>query len=110
MAEKQQTYAIIEASGKQFLVQEGERVRLPLQKDSKKGAKLAIKEVMFLRLGDTLKLGRPYIEGALVESEIVGDGKDKKVVNFKYKRRKGSHRKVGHRQGFTEVVIKSIKG
>ena len=108
MAEKQ-TYAIIESGSKQFMVQEGERVRLPSLK-AKKGDKLQIKDVLFLRAGDKVQVGKPLVSGAAVEAEVVGNGRGKKVVSFKFKRRKNVRVKKGHRQGYTEVVIKAIKG
>ncbi len=109
MSENKQTYAIIESGSKQFLVQEGEKIRLPLLK-VKKGDSLQIKEVLFLRVGDDIKVGKPYLEGAVVEGKVLGDGKDKKVISFKFKKRKNIRTKKGHRQGFTEIEIKSIKG
>jgi len=108
MAEKQ-TYAIIESGSKQFLVQEGEKVRLPFLKEKKKGEALSIKEVLFTRSGDDIKVGKPYIDGAVVDCTILGDGKAKKVISFKFKRRKNERIKKGHRQQYTEIEIKKIK-
>ena len=57
----------------------------------------------------TVKAGKPLVKGAKVTAEVVGDGKEKKIYVFKFKRRKGYRRKTGHRQKFTEVLITDVK-
>ena len=59
--------------------------------------------------GTTIRAGAPLVKGASVEAEVVGDGKEKKIYVFKFKRRKNYRRKTGHRQKFTEVRITDVK-
>ena len=58
--------------------------------------------------GDELKVGTPVVEGATVEASVIGDGKAKKVIVYKYKRKTGYHKKNGHRQQYTAVKIEKI--
>ncbi len=83
-------------------------MRVPSLSNAKKGDKLQIKEVLFLRVADKMQVGKPFVSNAVVEAEVVGNGRDKKVVSFKFKKRKNIRVKKGHRQGYTEVVIKKI--
>ena len=71
------------------------------------GDKVTFEEVVFVG-GDDVKVGAPFVAGATVEGTVEKQGRQKKVVTFKYKRRKDSHRKQGHRQPYTKVVIDAI--
>lgn len=101
-------YAIFRTAGKQFRAEPGRTVRIP-SVTAEPGTKLTFAEVLLGSDGSTVKAGVPVIAGAKVTAEIVRHGKDKKIVVFKYKRRKGYARKQGHRQGFTEVRIESVQ-
>jgi len=101
-------YAIFKALGKQFRAEKGKVVRLPLM-DAEPGSKVTFDEVLLASDGTTVKAGTPFVKGAKVTGEVVGDGKEPKIYVFKFKRRKGYRRKTGHRQKFTEVRITDVK-
>jgi len=100
-------YAIIETGGKQFKVKEGDVIRVE-KLDAAEGASYSFDRVIAVVNGDEVKLGKPYIIGAKVSAEVTGQGKHKKVVVYKFKSKKGFHKKKGHRQPFTSLKIKSI--
>ncbi len=95
-------FAVIETGGKQYIVKEGDVIRV--EKLNTNGKKVIFDKV--LMVGD--KVGSPYVEGATVEADLIRTDKAKKVIVFKFKRRKGYKRKKGHRQWFSEVRIKKI--
>ncbi|HKX12338.1 MAG TPA: 50S ribosomal protein L21 [bacterium] len=100
-------YAIIETGGKQYKVAEGERIKVEKIPEGVAGQSIEFTRVLLVG-GETPVIGTPVIETAKVAGEIVKQDKDKKVVVFKKKRRKGYSKKQGHRQEFTEVLIKQI--
>lgn len=100
-------YAIFRALGKQFRAEKGMTLRLPLM-DAEPGAKITFDEVLLSSDGTTIRAGAPLVSGASVDVEVVGDGKEKKIYVFKFKRRKNYRRKTGHRQKFTEVRITGV--
>ncbi len=101
------SYAIIRTGGKQFRVEPGTTLRIPsLPGDA--GASVEFNEVLLGSDGNSVRTGVPSLSGAKVTGEIVKQGKDDKIIVFKFKRRKNYARKQGHRQKFTEVRIKSI--
>ncbi|MGQ0539626.1 MAG: 50S ribosomal protein L21 [Gemmatimonadaceae bacterium] len=102
------TYAIIRTGGKQYRVEPGTTLRVATLTGDK-GAKVEFKDVLLGSDGKSVKTGAPTLSGAKVTGEIVKHGRDKKIVVFKFKRRKNYARKAGHRQAFTEVRIKDIK-
>ena len=100
-------YAIIRTGGRQFRVAEGDTVDVDvLDVDAGKTATFA--DVLMFADGDKITHGDPLISGAKVTAEVVEQRKDKKVIAFKYRRRKGYHRTVGQRRKLTRVKIKSI--
>lgn len=100
-------YAIIRSGGKQFRAEPGKTIRIP-SLNAEPGDKVTFDDVLVAADGDTLKVGTPGVSGASVTGEVVGHGKDKKVIIFKWKRRKNYRLKKGHRQGFTEVRIGEV--
>ncbi|MGT2828619.1 50S ribosomal protein L21 [Streptococcus hillyeri] len=100
------TYAIIKTGGKQVKVEVGQAIYVE-KIDAEAGAEVTFNEVVLVG-GETTKVGTPVVEGATVVGTIEKQGKQKKVVTFKYKPKKGSHRKQGHRQPYTKVVISAI--
>lgn len=98
--------AVIRTGGRQYRVAAGNILRVATLAGSE-GEPIAFEEVLAIG-GPEPKLGRPLVAGAKVEATIVKHGRDKKIVVFKFKRRKRYKRKMGHRQGFTEVKINSI--
>jgi len=100
-------YAIFRTAGKQFRAEPGRTVRIPSVK-AEPGSKLTFEEVLLGSNGKVVKAGTPLVKGASVSAEVVRHGRDKKIIVFKFKRRKNYARKQGHRQGFTEVRIDSV--
>jgi large subunit ribosomal protein L21 len=101
-------YAIIRTGGKQYRAESGKTIRVPsLPGDA--GAKVTFSDVVLGSDGDKTMVGVPALKGASVTGEIVKQGRGKKIIVFKMKRRKNYARKQGHRQGFTEVRIGQIK-
>ena len=101
-------YAIVNISGKQFKATEGARVRVPLQTGDA-GAKLTFDNVLLVHDGSSTQIGAPTVVGATVTATVVDHGREKKILIYKKKRRKGYQRKNGHRQWFTEVEIQKIQ-
>jgi len=99
-------FAVIRTGGKQYKVAKDDVISIE-KLDGDAGAKITFGEVMMLG-GDSPKHGAPLISGASVTAEVVDQGKGEKVVAFKKRRRKNTHRKRGHRQHFTKVKIVSI--
>ena len=100
-------YAIIKTGGRQFRVAEGDTVDVDLL-DVEPGKTATFGDVLMFADGKNVTQGNPVIAGAKVTAEVLEQRKDKKVIAFKYKRRKGYHRTVGHRRKLTRVKIKSI--
>ena len=101
-------YAIVNISGKQFKATEGARVRVPLQTGDA-GAKVTFDNVLLLHDGSSTQIGTPTVTGVTVTATVVEHGREKKILIYKKKRRKGYQRKNGHRQWFTEVEIQKIQ-
>ena len=100
-------YAIIKTGGRQFRVAEGDTIDVDLL-DVEPGKTATFGEVLMFADGKDVTQGSPLVSGAKVTAEVLEQRKDKKVIAFKYKRRKGYHRTVGHRRKLTRVKIKSI--
>jgi large subunit ribosomal protein L21 len=99
-------YAIIKNGGKQYKVQEGDVLLLDKMSLEPKDI-IEITEVLAVNAGE-LKFGAPFVEGAKVTAEVINEGRDRKVVIFKKRRRKDSKTKRGFRRDFTRVRITSI--
>jgi large subunit ribosomal protein L21 len=100
-------YAIISTGGRQYRVAEGDTVDVDLLQ-SEPGKTVTFEDVLLHADGDKLTHGEPSISGAKVTAEVVEQRKDKKVIAFKFRRRKGYHRTVGHRRKLTRIKIKAI--
>ena len=100
-------YAIINISGKQYKVISGARIRVPKQ-NGETGSRVTFDQVLLIKDGDNTEIGAPTLEGASVTGTIVDHGRDKKILVYKKKRRKGYQRKNGHRQWFTEIEFNKI--
>ena len=96
--------ALVDYKGKQFKVEEGSKLRIPLVKE-KVGHKLLFEQVIFLDNDKKKQFGSPYIKGFSIAAKILSHGRDNKVIVFKMKRRKGYQLKNGHRQDFTLVEV-----
>jgi large subunit ribosomal protein L21 len=101
-------YAVIQTGGKQYRVAEGETLRVEKLAASA-GDKLTFDSLLFADDGGNVLVGRPLVAGVKVEAEVVEQGLGKKIIIFKYKRRKSYRRKQGHRQPYTALKITSIK-
>ena len=101
-------YAVIETGGKQYKVANGDVIYVE-KLNAEDNATVDFK-VVALSTEDGLKVGAPYVEGATVAGEVVKSGKGKKIIVATYKPKKGEKRKLGHRQPYTKVEIKSIVG
>jgi large subunit ribosomal protein L21 len=101
-------FAIVQCKGFQYRVAPEERLRIPLTA-AEPGSKLVLDRVLMVRDGDALKVGTPHLAGARVEAEVVRHGRGPKIIVGKYKKRKGYRRRNGHRQDFTEILIRSIQ-
>jgi large subunit ribosomal protein L21 len=100
-------YAVIETGGKQYRVKKGDV--LDVEKlDTAPGQKVTLDRVLAVNLGTSITVGAPVVAGATVTAEVVDQHRGEKVVNFKKKRRKGYHRKIGHRQSLTRLKVEAI--
>ncbi|MGI6628799.1 MAG: 50S ribosomal protein L21 [Bacillota bacterium] len=102
-------YAIVETGGKQYRVSPGSIVRIE-KVHGDRGNTLVFDKVLAISDGESLKVGRPYIQGAAVKGTIIRQGKARKVLVFKYRAKTNYRKRYGHRQHFTEVRIQSIDG
>ena len=101
-------YAIINISGKQYKATSGARLRVPKQ-DGETGTSLTFDKVLLINDGKSTEVGEPILKGASVTGTIIEHGRNKKILVYKKKRRKGYQRKNGHRQWFTEIEFGTIK-
>jgi large subunit ribosomal protein L21 len=101
-------YAVVKTGGKQYMVSPGDRITVE-KLDGEKSGKLSINEVLLIsKDGETPIIGKPFIDGAKVDCEIMSQGRSKKVVAIKFRRRKRYMRKLGHRQELTMLKVNSI--
>ncbi|MFQ5585156.1 MAG: 50S ribosomal protein L21 [Calditrichia bacterium] len=100
-------YAIVDIAGKQFRVEKNQMLKVP-HINKEVGDKVEFNRVLLLSDGAKVKIGKPLVKGAKVSAEVLEHGRDKKVIVFKKKRRKGYKVKRGHRQGFTKVKIENF--
>ena len=101
-------YAIINISGKQYKASSGARLKVPKQ-DGETGTSLTFDKVLLINDGKNTEIGEPILKGASVTGTIIEHGRNKKILVYKKKRRKGYQRKNGHRQWFTEIEFGTIK-
>ncbi len=99
-------YAIIATGGKQYKVAEGDVLKVE-KLGAEAGEAVTFDQVLVVN-NDGIRIGNPTVEGASVSATIVENGKNRKVIVYKYKRKSGYHKKNGHRQCFTKVKIDKI--
>ena len=99
-------YAIIATGGKQYKVAEGDVIRVE-KLDVEPGSTYNFDQVLAVS-GETFTVGTPTVADASVTATVIGNGKAKKVIVYKYKRKTGYHKKNGHRQSYTELKIEKI--
>ena len=100
-------YAVIETGGKQYKVEKNEII-LVERLTVKSGEEATIDKVLLAYDGKTVHVGTPYLKGAAVVCEVLGEIRQPKVIAFKYKKRKSSKKKIGHRQNVTKLKVKEI--
>lgn len=101
-------YAIIRSGDKQFRAEPGQTLKVP-SLDADVGDTVTFDQVLMTGDAEDISIGAPVVEGATVTAEVVRHGRGRKVIVFKWKRRKNYRRKQGHRQGYTEVRIGEIR-
>lgn len=100
-------YAIVRSGGKQYTVRENEVLNID-KLDLPVGGPLVISDVLFVSNDNGISVGTPIVDGAQVTAKVVRHGKAKKIIGFTYKPKKNEHRRYGHRQQFTQVLIEKI--
>jgi large subunit ribosomal protein L21 len=102
-------YAIVRDGSSQLRVEKGAKVRLALRAGAEPGSTLDLTDVLLVGSGDDVKVGTPLVKGAKVTARVVDEALGPKLIVYRYRRRKNSDKKRGHRQHFTEAVIESIE-
>jgi large subunit ribosomal protein L21 len=102
-------YAIIATGGKQYKVTEGEALQIEKLK-AEAGSQVEFDQVLMLVDGEKVEVGTPYLDGVKVTGEVVKQGRGEKIHIIKFRRRKHHMKRQGHRQDFTEIKVKSVKG
>ncbi|KQC03717.1 MAG: 50S ribosomal protein L21 [Candidatus Cloacimonas sp. SDB] len=102
-------YAIIDIKGIQHKVEIDKIVKVPFMKDTEIGSEIEIDQVLLLNDDKKIKIGDPVVKNVKVIAEVLSHNKEKKIIVFKKKRRKGYEKKQGHRQNFTQLKIKEIR-
>ena len=100
-------YAIVEIGGRQEKVEKGSSIAVN-RLARKENSDFKLSHILFARKGNAYHIGNPYIKGAHVDCEVIAHTRGRKVIAFKYKKRKSYHRKVGHRQDLTVLKVKEI--
>lgn len=102
--------AVIATGGKQYRVTEGTVLKVE-KLAGEPGDQIVLDQVLMLSDGEGgCKVGSPLLDGARVTAQLIEQGKEKKVIVYKYKKRKNYHKKQGHRQSYTKLVIQTIEG
>ncbi len=100
-------YAIVETGGKQYRVTKNDTFEVE-RLDTAPGKSLKLDKVLLYSDGKKVEIGKPYLKNVKVSCEVLANIRGKKSVSFKYKRRKSSRRKIGHRQELTKLKVKEI--
>lgn len=100
-------YAVIETGGKQYKVQEGDIIFVE-KLEAEENSAVTFDKVLAISNEGNVNFGKPLVANASVEGKVLGHGKDKKIIVFKYKPKKGYRNKTGHRQPYTKVQIDKI--
>lgn len=101
-------FAVIATGGKQYIVREGDTLKVELLEDKNEGDKVEFDKVLLTDDGSSTKVGTPYT-GTKVKATVVGETKGPKITIVRYKAKSNRDRRIGHRQKYTEVTIDSIK-
>ncbi|MBO8460719.1 MAG: 50S ribosomal protein L21 [Bacteroidetes bacterium] len=101
-------YAIVEILGQQFKAEAGRRLFIHRMEEAERGSQVEFEKVLLLDKDGEVKVGAPVVEGAKVVAEVLSHVRGEKVIVFHKKRRKGYRKRNGHRQNFTEILVKEI--
>jgi large subunit ribosomal protein L21 len=102
-------YAIVRDGSSQLRVEKGATVRLALRDGAEPGSVLSLTDVLLVGEGDSVRVGTPLVAGAKVTARVKGESTGPKLIVYRYRRRKNSDKKRGHRQHYTEAVVESIE-
>ena len=102
-------YAVLKTGGKQYKVAEGDIIYIE-KLGLSEGETYTFEEVLAIGSDDGIRIGTPYVDGATVTAKAIKEGRSKKIIVYKYKPKKGYHKKQGHRQAYTKVQIEKING
>lgn len=100
-------YMIVETCGKQYRVQEGDLLKVE-SLGLEEGSQVILDKVLLVGRDSSTVIGSPYVEGASVSASVTENGRDPKIIVFKYKSKKNYRRKRGHKQHYTEIRIDSL--
>ena len=100
-------YAVIETGGKQYMVEQGAVIRVE-KLGAEKGSEITFDKVLMVGGKGKPTIGTPWVDGAAVTGTVLAEGRDRKILVYHKKRRKGYEKKTGHRQPYTDVTIKKI--
>lgn len=102
-------FAVIETGGKQYRVTQGKKIKVE-KLNAEEGKSLIIDKVLLINDNDKVNVGDPYIKGAKVETKVLEQGREKKIIVFRYHPKTRYRKKKGHRQPFTKLEITKISG
>lgn len=101
-------YAVFKSGGKQYRAKQGDRLLVDHLSSLEEGAEATFSDILLIENDGKVKIGTPIISGASITAKVIGHPRGKKVIAFKFKRRKGFHKKKGSRRAFTDIEIVSI--
>lgn len=101
-------YAVFKSGGKQYRVKQGDSLAVDYISSLEEGAEATFTDVLLIENDGNVKIGTPFIEGATVKAKVIEHAREKKVIAFKFKRRKGFHKKKGSRKAVTRIEITAI--
>lgn len=103
------TYAVVEIAGKQYLVRPRQKIKVEKIEAPEKGSEIKFNKVLLYGDESKIEVGKPQVNGAEVKVELLGNKRAKKVIVFHYKAKTRRRTKRGHRQSYSEILIKDIK-
>ncbi|HTL71214.1 MAG TPA: 50S ribosomal protein L21 [Candidatus Eisenbacteria bacterium] len=101
-------FAIIQTGGKQYKVKAGDELEIELLEHADKAKSIKLDRVLLLAKDENVEVGKPFLKGAYADAELLGETKGDKTISFKYIRREKAATKIGHRQKYLKVKIKSL--
>lgn len=102
-------FAVVEVGGKQYVVEPQQKIKVEKLSAFEKGGEIKLEKVLLWGDGDKISVGQPTVAGAEIKAEILGNKRDKKIIVFRYRPKARVRVKRGHRQHFSELLIKDIK-